>query len=312
METKINIAKFWTRIWALLIDSIILGVIGYLLGQTVQDFLVSIGNYGLLFGLVITVAYQTIFNSKIVNGQTIGKRAMNLQVVDINGDTIDIRKSFLRALILCVPYFTANLTIPGLTDISIVDITKTIILASIAIGVVVIYIFNKQTRQSLHDLVVGTYVATTDRNEEPALLPTMTKIPFYVFGGLVTLMFGAEIFTATRKAPELKNVLSIYSKVSDIDGVLEATVIEKTSYVNDSKTTAYEANLWVQNLPKGDLENDKVVRAVVQTILDNANSIDSFDVISISMTREFNIGIASQKSTTTVRQTPSKWREILQ
>ena len=312
METKINIAKFWTRIWALLIDSIILGVIGYLLGQTVQDFLVSIGNYGLLFGLVITVAYQTIFNSKIVNGQTIGKRAMNLQVVDINGDTIDIRKSFLRALILCVPYFTANLTIPGLIDISIVDITKTIILASIAIGVVVIYIFNKQTRQSLHDLVVGTYVATTDRNEEPALLPTMTKIPFYVFGGLVTLMFGAEIFTATRKAPELKNVLSIYSKVSDIDGVLEATVIEKTSYVNDSKTTAYEANLWVQNLPKGDLENDKVVRAVVQTILDNANSIDSFDVISISMTREFNIGIASQKSTTTVRQTPSKWREILQ
>lgn len=312
METKINIAKFWIRLWALLIDSIILGVIGYLLGLTVQDFLVSIGNYGLLFGLVITVAYQTICNSKIVNGQTIGKRAMNLQVVDINGDTIDIRKSFLRALILCVPYFTANLTIPGLTDISIVNIIKTIILASILIGVVVIYIFNKQTRQSLHDLVVGTYVATSDRNEEPVILPTMTKTPFYVFGGLVTLLIGGAVFTATWKTPELKNVLSIYSKVSDIDSVLNASVIEKTSYVNDSKTTAYEANLWVQNLPKGNLENDKVVRAVVQTILDNANNIDSFDVISISMTREFNIGIASQKSTTTIRQTPSKWREILQ
>jgi uncharacterized RDD family membrane protein YckC len=311
METKINIAKFWTRVWALLIDSLILGVIGYLLGLTIQDFLVSIGNYGLLFGLVITVVYQTICNSKIGNGQTLGKRAMDLQVVDINGDTIDIRKSFLRALILCFPYFTVNLTIPGLTDISIINIIKTIILASIVIGVVVIYIFNKQTRQSLHDLLVGTYVATTDRNEEPAIIPTMTKTPFYVFGGLVTLLIGAGVFTATWKAPELKNVLSIYSKVSDIDGVLNASVIENTNYANGSKTLSYQAKLWVQNLPKDDLENDKIVREVVQTILDNANSIDSFDVISVSMTREFDIGIASQKSTTTISQTPSKWREIL-
>lgn len=312
METKINIAKFWTRVWALLIDSIILGVIGYLLGLTAQDFLVSIGNYGLLFGLFITVAYQTICNSKIGNGQTLGKRAMNLQVVDVNGDTIDIRKSFLRALILCVPYFTTNLTIPGFTDFSIVNIIKTIILASIEIGVVVIYIFNKQTRQSLHDLVVGTYVATNDRNEKPVILPSMTKTPFYFFGGLVTLLIGGAVFIATWKAPEIKNVLSIYSKVSNIDGVLNASVFEKTSYVNNSKTTAYEANLWVQNLPEGDLENDKAVRAVVQIILDNANSIDRFDVISISMTREFNIGIASQKLTKTISLTPSKWREILQ
>ena len=312
METKINIAKFWTRVWALLIDSLILGVIGYLLGLTVQDFLVSIGNYGLLFGLVITVVYQTICNSKIGNGQTLGKRAMDLQVVDINGNTIDIRKSFLRALILCFPYFTANLTIPGLSDIAIVSVIKTILLSSVVIGVVVIYIFNKQTRQSLHDLLVGTYVATTDRNEEPAILPTMTKTPFYVFGGLVTLLIGVAIFTATWKAPELKNVLSIYSKVADIDGVLKASVVENTKYSNGSKTLSYEAKLWVQNLPNDKLENDKVVREVAQTILDNATNIDSFDVIAISMTREFNIGIASQKSTSTIRQTPSKWREILQ
>lgn len=311
METKINFAKFWTRVWALLIDSLILGVIGYLLGLTVEDFLVRIGNYGLLFGLVITVVYQTIFNSRIGNGQTLGKRVMNIQVVDFNGDAIDLGKSFLRALILCFPYFTANLTIPGLSDIAIVNVIKTIILSTIVIGVVVIYIFNKQTRQSLHDLVVGTYVATTERNEEPTILPTMTKTPFYVFGGLVTLLIGVAFFTATWKAPELKNILSIYSKVSNIDGVLNASVIENTNYANGSKTLSYKANLWVQNLPKDNLENDKVVREVVQTILNNANSIDSFDVISISMTREFNIGIASKKTTSTISQTPSKWREIL-
>lgn len=311
METKINIAKFWTRVWALIIDGFILGVIGYILGLTIQDFLVSIGDYGLLFGLVITVAYQTICNSKIGNGQTLGKRAMNIQVVDINGDTIDIRKSLLRALILCFPNFTVNLTIPGLTDISIVNIIKTIILTTILIGVVVIYIFNKQTRQSLHDLLVGTYVATTDRNEEPVMLPAMTKTPFFVFGGFVTLLIGVGLFIVTSKAPELKNILSIHSKLSKIDGVINASVVENTNYTNGSKTLSYRAKLWVQNLPKEELENNIVVREAVQTILDNANSIDSFDVISISMTREFNIGIASQNYTKTIDQTPSKWREVL-
>ncbi|TXF79237.1 RDD family protein [Chryseobacterium sp.] len=311
MKTKINIAKFWTRIWALLIDSLLLGVIGYLMGLAVEDFLVSIGNYGLLFGLVITVVYQTIFNSRVGNGQTLGKRAMNIQVVDINGDPIDLGKSFLRALILCLPYFTVNLTIPGLSDTAIVNVIKTIILATIVIGVVVIYIFNKQTRQSLHDLAVGTYVASTYRKKEPTILPTMTKTPFYVFGGLVTLLIGVSVFAATWKAPELKDVLSIYSKVSNIDGVLNASVVENTNYTNGSKTLSYTANLWVQNLPQENLENNKVVREVVQTILNNANSIDRFDVISISMTREFNIGIASKKTSSTISHTPSEWRAIL-
>lgn len=312
METKINIANFWTRVWALLIDSLILGVIGFLLGLTVKDFLVSIGNYGLLFGLVITVAYQTICNSKIANGETIGKSIMNIQVVDINGDTIDVGRSFLRSLILCFPYFTANLTIPGLSDIAIVSVLKTIILSSIVIGVVIIYIFNKQTRQSLHDLLVGTYVVTTDRNEEPAMLPTVTKTPFYVFGGIVTLIIGFAVFTANWEVPELKDALSIHSKVLDIDGVLNASVTENTKYGKGSKTLSYEVKVWVQNLPKDNqLENDKVVRKVAQTILSNANNIDSFDVITVSMTREFNIGIASQKSTKSISESPSKWREIM-
>lgn len=312
METTINISKFWTRVWALFIDSLILGVIGYLFGLTIQDFLVSIGNYGLLFGLAITVAYQTIGNSKVMNGQTFGKRIMNIQVVDINGNAIGLDKSFLRALLLSFPYFTANLSIPGLPDLAAISVIKTIVLASFVIGVVVIYIFNKQTRQSLHDLIVGTYVATTDRNEEPVLIPSITKTPFYIFGGLVTALIAAEIFTANWKNPELKNVLSVYSKVSETDGVLQASVVENTNYVNDSKTLSYQAKLWVTKIPKDNIENDKVVREVVKIILNNATKIDSFDVISVSLTREFNIGIASQKSTTTISKAPSDWRQIIQ
>jgi uncharacterized RDD family membrane protein YckC len=311
METKIIISKFWTRVWALLIDSIVLGIIGYLLGLTIQDFLISVGSYGFIFGLIITVAYQTICNSNLLNGQTIGKYFMKIQVVDINGDTINLGKSFLRALILSLPYFTFNLSIPGFSDTSFISIVKTFILLSIVIGVVVIYIFNRQTRQSLHDLIVGTYVVTTKENEVPVTIPTVTKTPFYVFGGLVTLLVCLAVCFMNSETPEQKNVLSIYHQVSQIDGVLSVNVGENTIYSNGSKTLSYETKLQVKILPDDELENDKMVRKTVQTILNNVTDINNFDVIVISLNRGFNIGIASQNSTKRVSYSPVKWREIL-
>jgi uncharacterized RDD family membrane protein YckC len=312
METKINISKFWTRVWALLIDSIVLGVIGLVLGLTIQDYLVSIGNSGLLFGLIITIAYLTICNSELASGQTIGKRIMDIHVVDINGDTIDVGKSFLRALILSFPYFTVNLAIPGLSDTSIVSIIKSLVLFSIVTGVVVIYIFNRQTRQSLHDLIVGTYVATTEENEDPVIIPTVTKPPFYIFGGLVMLFIGFAVYSTNWSTPELRNGLNVYTKVSAMDGVLSANISENTNYLNGSKTLTYGAKLWVKVLPVDNLEDSEMVRKTVQTILMSVPNINNFDVIAIVLNRGFNIGIASNNSTTTIINSPGKWREILQ
>ena len=55
MESRIIIPGFWPRVWALLIDSFILGVAGFLLGWIAQDFFVGTGKYGVLVGLTIAV-----------------------------------------------------------------------------------------------------------------------------------------------------------------------------------------------------------------------------------------------------------------
>src|SRR5665811_1045136 len=166
METNILISKFWTRIWALIIDSIILGMVGIILGLTIQDFLIRIGSYGILIGLAVAVLYFTIFNSKLFNGQTLGKKALDIQVVDKSGNPLSLRKSFYRALILCVPYFLVNVEVPGVSIGSTIFLLKNISCISLALGVMVIYIFNKGNRQSLHDLIIGSYVVTTERQEE--------------------------------------------------------------------------------------------------------------------------------------------------
>jgi len=310
MNTTIIISKFWTRIWAFLIDTLILGVIGYLFGLMIQDFLIGIGSYGLILGLIITVSYQTICNSKLLDGQTIGKHFMEIQVVDINGNTIGVGKSFLRALILSFPYFTYNLSIPGLADTSFISVVKTIGLLSIIIGVVVIYIFNKQTRQSLHDLIIGTYVAKTEERDEPIAIPGVTKTPFYVFGGFLVLLIGIGIYSVNSNG--VQNLSGIYTKVSKIDGVISANVNERTIFFNGTKTLVYETTLSVKALPNDDLENDKIVRETARTILNDVSNINSFNAITISLNRGFNIGIASHNTAKTVSYSPGEWREILQ
>jgi uncharacterized RDD family membrane protein YckC len=310
METENYISKFWTRIWALLIDFIVLGVIGFILGMLLQDFFVSIGKYGLIFGLTITVLYQTILNSKIGNGQTIGKRILNIQVLDTEGNLIGIDKSFLRSLTLCFPYFIANMPIPGLPELGILNIIKTAILSAIVLGVIVIYIFNKQTRQTLHDLISGTYVATIYRYEEHLKLNKITKQPFYILGGLITLLIGVSIYVSNIFLPQLQNAIDIHTKIAKIDGVLNAGVSDNTSNNNGNITHSLQLNLSVQDLPNDEIEKNKIVKETIQTVLKNVTK-DEYDFIKVTLTRGFDIGIASQKTTTSISQSTNDWRELM-
>ena len=68
------IANFWRRIGALFIDTLILGLVGFLLGLTLESTFVQIGGWGRLIGFVIALVYFGAMNSKLFNGQTIGKK----------------------------------------------------------------------------------------------------------------------------------------------------------------------------------------------------------------------------------------------
>ncbi len=312
MESRIIIPGFWPRVWALLIDSFILGVAGFLLGWIAQDFFVGTGKYGVLVGLTIAVAYQAIFNSKLGNGQTPGKRLMYLQVVSGNGDTIGPGKSLWRAIILSFPYFTINLLLPVEPSFSFANAVKTLVLGSVVIGVVIIYIFNRSTRQSLHDLLVGTYVASTLRLKEPALIPALTRTPFRVYAGMILLLISVALATGQWKSGSLENIYTIYSKISQLDGVVNESVLDKTMHAGGATRRVYQIELWVRHLPKEGVENDTIARKAVQILLNDAKDIDDFDEISVSMVRGFDIGIARQKSAITLRQPPVRWKEVIQ
>jgi uncharacterized RDD family membrane protein YckC len=71
-------SSFWIRFLAALIDGLLLGIVNGLVGRGEPDA----GTY--FIGLAISLAYFTYFEGSR-SGQTIGKRASGIRVVDING-----------------------------------------------------------------------------------------------------------------------------------------------------------------------------------------------------------------------------------
>jgi uncharacterized RDD family membrane protein YckC len=111
-RAAIAIAAFWGRILALLIDTIILGVVGIIFGFLFFDQLAGLGVWGRLVGFSIALLYFGLLNSRVGKGQTVGKRIMKIKVVGRDGQFISVARSFLRYSVLGLPYFLNGAMIP--------------------------------------------------------------------------------------------------------------------------------------------------------------------------------------------------------
>ncbi len=94
-----EIGSLWRRIVAFAIDSIIVGIDGEsdrfaVLRHVFANWVPG----GRLVGFCLALPYFVVLNSRIGDGQTLGKRVMHLQVVDKSGEPISLAKSFVRYL----------------------------------------------------------------------------------------------------------------------------------------------------------------------------------------------------------------------
>lgn len=71
-------AGFWIRFLSALIDGLLVGIVNGIITRGLS------GAEGYLIGLAISLTYYTYFEGSS-SGQTVGKRATGIRVVDING-----------------------------------------------------------------------------------------------------------------------------------------------------------------------------------------------------------------------------------
>lgn len=181
-------AGFWKRILAIVIDSIVIVIIGNLLALFFSEQFSQIGIWGRFIGSIITILYFSILNSYVGRGQTLGKKLMHIRVVNKDGEYISLGKAFLRSVILFSPPFLNGAMMPPSITFSPIGILISIILFGIGGSIVYFYIFNKETRQSLHDIICDTYVVRSGTESLP-IAPKIPQIHYIVFTTLLACLF---------------------------------------------------------------------------------------------------------------------------
>ena len=90
---RLEIAGFWRRLGAFLIDMLLLGLVGFGLGLVLHEQFEAIGAWGLAIGFLITLAYFGTMESRLFDGRTFGKLALDVQVVSTAGRAAQLRQS---------------------------------------------------------------------------------------------------------------------------------------------------------------------------------------------------------------------------
>lgn len=305
------IANFWRRVGALFIDTLILGLVGFLLGLVFESTFVEIGGWGRLTGFVIALAYFGLMNSKLFNGQTIGKRLLNIRVVDANNQTIPLVKSVLRYIILAAPFFLNGTQFTNEALLSYLMYPLSMIIFGGLFCNIYLYIFNRITRQSLHDLAVGTLVVNI--NIEKQELGTVWKphlvivAVFFVAAALVPAFIGTM-----AQNESIKEMLAVQTALSNEQGVTDAAVTNGAttffSVNKGTKTTTYVAALAV--LSSNKVSDVNIARKLAAIVVQNYPEVVDKDTLRITLAYGFDIGIWSQWSNHTHDFNPSEFASV--
>jgi uncharacterized RDD family membrane protein YckC len=291
------IASFWRRIGALFIDTLILGLVGFLLGLVLESAFVQIGGWGRLIGFVIALFYFGVMNSKLSEGQTIGKRVLGLRVVDSENQTVSLGRAVIRYIILATPFALNGAQFSNEVLLSFWMYPLSLIIFGGLFSIIYLYIFNRVTRQSLHDLSVGTFVVNANIDKQD--VGKVWRMHLIIVGVFFVVAAVAPAFTGKLARSEtFKDMLAVQSALSNEPVVTYSTVTTSTttfSSVNEgAKTTTY---ITVQAvLLSNKLSDVEFARELATIVVRNYPEAMNKDALKIILTYGYDIGIWSQWS----------------
>lgn len=291
------ISSFWRRIGALFIDMLLLGIFGYVIGLALENIFVQLGGWGRLVGFTIALVYFGIMNSSITGGQTLGKKALKIRVVDNSNSTIGIGKSTLRYVVLASPFSLNGAQFSNEAMLSYLIYPLSFIIFGGFFSVIYLYIFNRNTRQSLHDLAAGTFVVNAEVEKQK------TGKVWNIHFAIVALLFVAAaivpVFTSQQAQSEpFKEMLTVQSALLSEPNVTYATITANTtafSSINEgTKTTTYiSSRVFLENNNVSDAE---LARQLASIVISNYPEAINKDTIQVILTYGYDIGIASKWS----------------
>lgn len=300
-----SLAGYWRRIFAFLIDMLLLAVIGYIAGAIFDDTFVALGAWGRAVGFLIALAYFGIMESRAGGGASWGKQALGLQVITRDGALLHAPAAIGRAAIFCLAYFLNGASIGFMADHAWANWGVAIVIWGLIISVYYLLAFNRRTRQSIHDLAVGAFVVKAGAG---AFVPTVRPVwrgHYAIMGGVLAALFAG--FALLGKQENVTELAGTYQAISAVPGLRNVSVIENVNRDGQTKTRY----LILGAVIDGAEDDPGVIAAHMAHIaLHTYPGASSKDGIVVVLSSGYDIGIASITRSSRFLHTPEAWRAL--
>lgn len=291
------ISGFWRRLGALLIDSLVLGIAGFSLVFLFKSPLQAMGNWAWLVGFAVSLLYFGLMDSQLGSGQTIGKWLLGIQVVDVSGRFLNFPRALLRSLVFITPFMlNGRISIQSLHPGFWGLLLSVLVLGGMA-AIVYLAIFNRVTRQSLHDLAAGSYV--TRVRVEPRPPGAVWKPHFAVVAVLFLLVIVGDIVLRhlTHEHP-FKEMLAARQALLEQSEVRRVTSITSgTTHFwrsGQTKTTIQGISVIAVIKPGNEGSDDRLARRLARIVMAKIPESRQQDYVRIWLVRGLDIGIWSE------------------
>jgi uncharacterized RDD family membrane protein YckC len=303
-----TIAGFWRRLGAFFLDCVLLGVIGVAVGLFLTDELVRVGPWGRLLGFAVAITYFGTLNSRLAGGQTIGKRLLKIKVVAKDGTALSVPKSFLRFLPLGTPWFLNNAQFSETILFSFWAYVLSIAVFGLGLSVVYLYVFNRKSRQSLHDLLVGSFVVSAGatgpvESAAPSQVHLAVCVLLVVVSG-VTPYFAKHLVGREPFASLINVARSVSSESWVVQAQISKGKTTTTSSTGQSTTTYMRITAYSKDT---DIKNAERAKRLAIMALSADRSAATLDVIQVILVYGYDIGIASSWRSQQSAHSPAEW-----
>ncbi|MCS0583042.1 RDD family protein [Massilia pinisoli] len=301
-----GIAGFWQRAGAYIVDSVLLAIVGFGLGLAFGDRFEALGAWGRAIGFVIALAYFGTMESRLFQGRTFGKFALGIKVVATDGAPLGLGRALLRASVFHVPYFLNNAVLGNGDAGSIVAVVQALLVFGLGGAIAYLCVFNRRTRQSVHDLLVGAVVVRAGTRDVPTLLPIWRGHVAIMATLLVAALGGGAYLYSTFDNTVMQPLLAVQRQVSRMPGVRTAGVFTGVAVATGANRTSY---MTINVLTRtGDVDERALADGAAAIALDTYPPANEVNTLSVVVTHGYDIGIASRWRSNSFNFPPAEWR----
>lgn len=289
LATRLN------RFFAFWIDMFIIKLVVSMSSLALGDFYARLGSWGKVFGALIALFYFGLGDSALFGGQTLGKLAMGMRVADKHCEGISIQKSFFRSFWLFLRFALDDQSFSSSKYILILFL-EGLVFYSISFLEFYFFIVNRDTRQSLHDLIAGTFVIEAESKGEIAFVNKKKAIRFsLVLVGFV--FFGTFCITLAGQKFGFGQSHKVQMQIQEEIPVYNTSIRHRKTKQKGSDGTEVFKEIVIRTRLKDSAGDTKAIGREIAKIISEAGLVEEGEACSLVFYKGYNLGIVESYDT---------------